>query len=108
MTTVASKLALSIAGLVASVTGFAGTPAVDAPSVSVRYDDLNLSTSAGVNTLYRRISMAAREVCPDIYSRDPHVFVAARYCQAAAVTKAVSEVNNPRLAMLHAAHASHG
>jgi len=90
---------LPVAGLVASATGFAATPDVDAPSVKVRYDDLNLATSAGVNVLYRRISAAARQVCPDIYSRDPHVALAAQHCQAAAVAKAVTEVNSPSLAM---------
>jgi UrcA family protein len=108
MTTVASKLVLAVAGLVASVTGFAATPDVDAPSVKVRYDDLNLATTAGANTLYRRISAAARDVCPDLYSRDPHVVLAAQRCQSAAIAKAVSEVNSPSLAMLHASRASRG
>jgi UrcA family protein len=108
MTTVASKLVLAVAGFAASVTAFAGTAALDAPSVSVRYDDLNLSTTAGVDTLYRRISVAARSVCPDVYSRDPSVVIAANRCQSAAVAKAVSEVNNPSLAMLHANHVARG
>ena len=108
MTTVASKLVLAVAGLVASVTGFAATPDVDVPSVKVRYDDLNLATTAGANTLYRRISSAARDVCPDLYSRDTHIVLAAQRCQAAAIAKAVSEVNSPSLAMLHAARASRG
>ena len=108
MTTVASKLVLAVAGLVASVSGFAATPDVDVPSVKVRYDDLNLATASGVNALYRRISAAARDVCPDVYSRDPHVALAAQHCQAAAIAKAVSEVNSPSLAMVHASHASRG
>jgi UrcA family protein len=108
MSTVVSKFALAVVGVVASVTSFAASPLVDGPSVAVRYDDLNLSTTAGVDRLYRRISAAARDVCPDIYSRDPHVVLAAHQCQAAAISKAVSQVNNPRLAMLHAAHSSHG
>lgn len=108
MTTVASKLVLAVAGLVASVTGFAATPAADAPSVAVRYDDLNLSTTGGVNKLYQRIAAAARQVCPDVYSRDPHVALAGQHCQAAAVAKAVSEVHNSSLAMLHAARVSRG
>ena len=108
MSTVVSKFALAIVGVVASVASFAATPAVDAPSVSVRYDDLNLSTTAGVDALYRRISAAARDVCPDIYSRDTNIVLAAQHCQAAAISKAVSQVNSPGLAMLHAAHTSHG
>ena len=108
MTTVASKLVLAVAGLVASVTGFAATADADVPSVAVRYDDLNLATSAGVNKLYQRISAAARQVCPDVYSRDPHVSMAGQHCQAAAVAKAVGEVNSPSLASLHAARVSRG
>jgi len=108
MSTVVSKFALAIVGVVASVASFAATPGVDAPSVSVRYDDLNLSTKVGVDTLYRRISAAARDVCPDIYSREISTVVAAQHCQAAAISKAVIQVNNPGLAMLHAAHTSHG
>jgi UrcA family protein len=108
MTTVASKLVLAAAGLVATVSGFAATPAVDAPSVAVRYDDLNLSTTAGVNKLYRRISAAARQVCPMGDLRDLPRMLAAERCQAAAIAKAVREVNSPSLAMLHAAHASRG
>jgi UrcA family protein len=102
MSKVVSKFALAIVGVVASVASFAATPAVDVRSVSVRYDDLNLSTTAGVDTLYRRISAAARDVCPDIYSRDIDTVAAAQRCQTAAISKAVSQVKNPSLAMLHA------
>jgi len=108
MSTVVSKFALAIVGVVASVASFAATPGVDAPSVSVRYDDLNLSTTAGVDTLYRRISAAARDVCPDIYSRDTHIVLAAQRCQSAAISKAVSQVNNPSLAMLHSVRPPRG
>jgi UrcA family protein len=108
MSTVISKFALAIVGVVASVASFAATSSVDSPSVSVRYDDLNLATPVGVDTLYRRISSAARDVCPDIYSRDLHIVLAAQRCQAAAIARAVSQVNNPGLAMLHAGRASHG
>jgi UrcA family protein len=108
MSTIVSKVALAVAGVVASVASFAGTPSVDSPSVSVRYDDLNLSTTAGVDKLYRRISSAARDVCPDIYSRDTHTVLLAQRCQAAAIAKAVSQVNSPGLAMLHAARPSRG
>ena len=108
MTTVVSKLTLAVVSVVASVASFATTSSVDAPSVSVRYDDLNLSTSDGVNSLYRRISSAARQVCPGVYSRELNVVAAAQRCEADAIAKAVSEVNNPHLAMVHAAHVSHG
>jgi UrcA family protein len=108
MTTVVSKFALALVGVVASVASFAGTSNVDTSSVSVRYDDLNLSTTAGINALYRRISSAARDVCPDVYSRDTQVVLAGQRCQTAAIARAVSQVNNPSLAMLHAARPSRG
>ena len=108
MTTVVSKLTLAVVSVVASVASFAATPSVDALSVSVRYDDLNLSTTDGVNSLYHRISAAAREVCPGVYSRELSVVAAAHRCEADAVSKAVSAVNNSHLAMVHAAHISHG
>src|SRR5438309_10201521 len=108
MTNVASKLVFAVAGVLAAVASVAATPAADESSVSVRYDDLDLSTTVGVNRLYRRISAAAREVCPDIYSRDLHVVAAAERCQAAAIAKAVGDVHSSSLAMLHAARVSRG
>jgi len=108
MTTVVSKLTLAVVSVVAPLASLAATPSADVPSVSVRYDDLNLSTTDGVNSLYRRISSAAREVCPGVYSRELSLRAAARRCEADAVARAVSDVNNTHLAMVHAAHVSHG
>jgi UrcA family protein len=108
MSTIVSKFTLAVVGVVASVASFAATPGVDAPSAEVRYGDLDLATTAGVDVLYRRISAAARDVCPDVHSRDLRTVLAAQRCQAAAISKAVSQVNNPSLAMLHAAHPSRG
>jgi len=117
MTTAASKLttfrrsfavASAFAALVVTTTSFA-TPYSDAaPSVTVRYDDLNLATSAGVDTLYRRISSAARAVCSDENSHDLAIVAANRLCRENAVAQAVREVNNPQLALVHAARASRG
>lgn len=80
----------------------------DARSVSVKYADLDLNTASGVDRLYRRIESAAREVCPDINSRDLGIWSAARRCEAEAIAAAVSKVNNPKLALVHASHLSHG
>jgi len=54
--------------LVASVAALLSTPALAkpvAPSVSVDYSDLDLSTKSGQKTLDRRIAAAARSVCPN-------------------------------------------
>jgi len=98
----------AFAALTVATTSFAAAPSVDPPAVSVRFDDLNLSTANGVNSLYRRISVAARQVCPDVSSRDLVVVAAAQRCQATAVSRAVSKLNNPQLALVHAAHVSRG
>jgi UrcA family protein len=116
MTTAIAKLttfrrSLALAGALAamSVTALSfAAPADDVPSIAVRYDDLNLATTDGANTLYRRISNAARQVCPDPFSRDLAVVTASERCQAEAVNRAVREVNNPQLAMVYASHTSHG
>lgn len=106
------RRSLAVAGafavLTVATTSFAAQPDSDAPRVAVRYDDLNLATSVGANTLYRRISAAARQVCPDVYSRDLAVVAAGERCQAHAISQAVHDLNNAQLALIHAAHVSHG
>ena len=88
-----------------AATGFG----VAAPTVHVRYDDLNLQTDAGTQALYRRITKAARTVCPDPDSRELAVRIESEHCQATAIAKAVNDVNSPKLAQLYAAaHASRG
>lgn len=103
----ASLLALTAcAGIV--TTASAATPAVDAPTATVRYGDLNLSTDVGAKMLYSRISMAARQVCPSTDSRELAQLSAARACQRAAIERAVHSVNNPRLAAALAAATHRG
>jgi UrcA family protein len=112
MTTGIFRRSLAVAGafamLTVATTSFAGAPSADPPTMSVRYDDLDLATAAGVNTLYRRISAAAQQVCPDVYSRDLGVVAAGERCQANAIAQAVRQVNSPQLALVHAARASRG
>jgi UrcA family protein len=117
MTTAISKLTTchrtlaftgAFAALAVATTSFAAPHSNDPPTVTIRYDDLNLSTSAGANALYHRISVAARQVCPDVYSRDLGSVAAGERCQATAIAKAVHELNNPQLALIYAAHVSHG
>lgn len=70
------------------------------PSVTVRYDDLNLASELGSQELHGRIESAARAVCgaPDI--RDLGAMAALKTCRANAIAKAVREVNSPKLAAL--------
>ena len=117
MTTISLKSTLrrrSFAALLAFTALGVTTMSVAAPAsdesaaVRVRYSDLNLTTATGVNHLYRRIANAARLVCPDPYSRDLSVVAASQRCQADAIARAVAEVNNPQLALMHAERNSHG
>src|SRR5260370_30889255 len=111
-TATAFRRSLAIAGALAALAvttvTFAAPPSDEAPSVTVRYDDLDLATAAGANTLYHRISGAARAVCRHEYTHDLRVIAGIESCRANAIAKAVHEVNNPQLALLHAARVSRG
>jgi UrcA family protein len=76
----------------------ADDPATGVPAVHVRYSDLHLDTPEGLQTLYRRITIAAREVCPQMGGWQAASSAASRACQARAIERAVRGLNNPRLA----------
>jgi UrcA family protein len=69
----------------------------DVPRRVVKFDDLDLTRSAGVAALYARIQHAAREVCPALVSRDLGAAMRARACAARAVKSAIADVNVPQL-----------
>ena len=105
-----SRIAVLAACVLAGSLGVAqaAAPPDDVPTVVVRYGDLDLSTQEGVQTLYKRISSAARQVCP---SADPRMLASLDYshaCRAAAVARAVSQVHSSQLAALHAERVKHG
>ena len=85
----------------------AGTDS-DAPSVIVKYSETSLETSGGVNDLYRRITVAARQVCPAASIRDLVAQQQVAQCREQAIARAISQVGNPQLAALHANHAKNG
>jgi UrcA family protein len=67
-----------------------------APSVTIRFADLNLNTTAGARTLYQRISGAAHLVCgPDGRGFDEQREW--RGCYQQAVRNAVAQVHSPLL-----------
>src|SRR5579872_3247052 len=63
----------------------------------IMFHDLNLSTTAGVDTLYRRIHQAAERVCS--VSGEPKLDAASASgkCTREAVTRAVEELDLPAL-----------
>lgn len=100
----------AIAGLIViSAANAAGaeTQPADAPSMVVRYSDLNILTEQGASDLYRRIALAARHVCPAADIRDLKGFAQSQSCREQAVARAVRSVSSPRLAAMYAAHAKH-
>ncbi|HEY6483551.1 MAG TPA: UrcA family protein [Steroidobacteraceae bacterium] len=61
---------------------------------TVKFQDLNVDTPAGVETLYRRIHSAAGRVCS---SNDPLEQLGAAACAKKAEAKAIEKVNQPSL-----------
>lgn len=101
----------SLAGVIAAgAAGAAGTDS-DAPSVIVKYSETSLATYGGVNELYRRITFAAKQVCPAAPAASILDLVAQQQvaqCREQAITRAISQIGNPQLAALHANHAKNG
>ena len=112
--TAKNVVALLSSGVVALVTAVAPSFALadpaagGAPQISVQYDDLSLTTQAGVKRLYSRIKSAARQVCPAADSRDLRRRLQSIECQQAAIARAVSQVDSTMLAAIHAASAQRG
>jgi len=71
----------------------------DVQSENVNYEDLNLTTLAGVTLLYSRIERAARLVCGP--NTDQSRMGQWKTCYRLAVAAAVARVNNPMLTAVH-------
>ena len=100
-----------IALVVSCVLAFGGGQAIAAVkstadgaglSKKLRYDADALANPVETQKLYRRLKMAARQVCrrsgEDVFSP------AANSCEIAAVAAAVADVNHASLTALHEAH----
>jgi len=89
---VAHSAAMLLAGVL-----FASNALADDPvrSETVKFQDLNVSSPAGVEVLYRRIHFAAKRVCaPPAGWAAP---VGAATCTKDAEARAVAKVNLPQL-----------
>ncbi|HYL71295.1 MAG TPA: UrcA family protein [Candidatus Dormibacteraeota bacterium] len=91
---------------VASSAQAAGEPS--AATARVSYRDLNLTTAAGSQALYRRIVSAARKVCAPEDIRVLNEVMIAHACESAAVERAVREAHSSQLAAVHAAQPPQG
>jgi len=88
--------------------GSAHAAGADAPTRTVRYSDLNLSTEQGALVLYQRIVAAASRVCAADNMIDLDAMATARVCREEVIAKAVRDVNNPTLASLYARRQGRG
>jgi UrcA family protein len=77
----------------------------DPPQITVKFADLNVSSSAGASALYARIQRAARQVCPPIDGAgDLSSNVRMNACVHKAIADAVAKVGQPALFDAYNAH----
>jgi UrcA family protein len=90
---------------------FASTPPAgeDVRRITVRFGDLNLEQPQGVAVLYRRVRLAAEDVCGEPQRPGEAIMSADwRACVAQAVERAVIAVDRPALTAYYRKHtASH-
>jgi UrcA family protein len=107
-----AKIALLVlgtfAGVMAAGAASAASPDDNVPTVVVKYSEQSLATDAGVYTLYRRITSAAKQVCPDASIRNFSVQRQVEQCRDQAIARAIQKIDNSRLAALHAVHSKNG
>ncbi len=75
----------------------ADTAAASPKKVLVHYADLDLVRSPGVVALYRRLQGAAETVCTPLNGPDVGHALMFRHCVADAMSRAVTEVDQPAL-----------
>jgi UrcA family protein len=90
-----------LASLAVAGTAGALTAVLDAPSMTVRYSSDALATDGGAQALYRRLSLAAEQVCPNP-TNTRLVSAVVQKCRQEALTTAVNKIHSQRLAALHA------
>jgi UrcA family protein len=73
------------------------------PSVTVHFEELDLSRPAGARVLYKRIERAAFKVCEDSVGAIAVRRIKTGSCYQNAVANAVAEVNRPQLYAIHRA-----
>jgi UrcA family protein len=91
---------VAFASLLVAESAAAVTRYGEAPSITVRYQDLDLTRSENIGKLYERIRAAAVEVCkPAEVSRNLQLALLSEWnaCIGHSVAKAVKQVHNEKL-----------
>jgi UrcA family protein len=70
---------------------------------TVQFGDLNLANPQGVERLYRRIVVAAQQVCDSRQARSLQAQALDSICTKQSIAHAVAAVGQPALSALHAA-----
>lgn len=101
----AAAVALTMFALVA-VDAHADEPKGNPPSVTVQFSDLAMTTTAGAAKVYRKLRVAANQVCSvNGATKSARDYVRQKECVEQALTNAVREIDRPTLTALHASHA---
>ena len=94
--TVPTKVLLTaILAAVSYTTHASGADEPSGSSVTIRYDDLNLSVPADVASLKQRVSRAAEQVCADQYGSDPIGRTLWQSCVRRTTEKTLAQVKWP-------------
>ena len=105
---VIARYAPTVAALGMLTSGSFGVSALEAeqsalPTVTVRYADLDLNTSAGAEELYARLRTAARHVCNVAEARALGDAMRSKACYQQVLAAAVNNVKSPMVDALHRA-----
>jgi UrcA family protein len=88
----------SLAALAILSAGLEVTQAAEeAPTKTVSFSDLDLSHMSGAKALFRRLKLAAEEVCTPLESADHIRAMEYKACVANAESNAVQHINKPLL-----------
>jgi UrcA family protein len=98
---VAMVLFAGVSSLLLTELSFAADYDEPAPSITVRFHDLNLNNPEGIASLYGRIRGAADQVCRSLESRDLMRKAQWQDCFSHAVADAVKAVHNAPLSAYH-------
>lgn len=97
-----SSLIISTLGLISLAHA---APVPDAPQMTVRFADLDLTKVDGAAVLYKRLRAAAETVCGPREDRDPAKAKAFKKCVQSALASAVIRVDRAELTAYYRAHA---
>jgi UrcA family protein len=93
---VAAAAAVLLACVFVVSSAFAGEPDTRVRMEDIIFQDLNLTTTAGVDALYQRIHSAAQRVCADS-GQSPLAASASAKCAKDSLARAIKEIDMPAL-----------